>query len=125
MRFLHNFFKFGFLITIVAVEFLATTSKQIAINEVFWDKTNHILAFFVLYVLLNFGFKLKNLSKILILLAYGIQIEIVQSMLPNRFFSLFDIVADCIGIMFGALFCIFITNLITKRVKNGKSKGSF
>lgn len=35
------------------------------------------------------------------LLAFGLQIEIVQYFLPNREFSLLDVVADGVGIVFG------------------------
>ena len=42
-------------------------------------------------------------AKVAILLAYGIQIEIAQSFVPSRYFSLLDIVADGIGIVFGIL----------------------
>ena len=42
-------------------------------------------------------------AKVAILLAYGIQIEVAQSFVPSRYFSLLDIVADGIGIVFGIL----------------------
>ncbi|QCD45181.1 VanZ family membrane protein [Campylobacter mucosalis] len=104
--------KICFFITLFAVEYLATTSKSMAINEVFWDKTNHFLAFSVLYFLLNFAFKLEILTKISLLLVFGIQIEIVQSFLPSREFSLIDIIADFIGIL-GGILAVYVV----KRVK--------
>ncbi|MBE2985042.1 VanZ family protein [Campylobacter sp. RM9344] len=104
-------YKFGFFATLFVVEFLATTSRKITVNELFWDKTNHILAFFVLYVLLNLAFELKFWYKFVLLLAYGIQIELVQSLLPNRFFSLFDVLADSVGITLGAIFTIIFTKI--------------
>ena len=91
-----------FLISIVAIEYLATTSLEIKSIENSWDKANHFVAFFTLYVTLTLGYpKLEVLKKVALLLAFGIQIEIVQYFLPNREFSLLDVVADGVGIVLG------------------------
>ena len=88
-----------FFIFLIAIEYLALTPAQIKLIENSWDKANHFIAFAALYVTLHFGFFRLNLgAKVAILLAYGIQIEIMQSFVPNRYFSLLDIVADGIGI---------------------------
>lgn len=93
-----------FFIFLIAIEYLALTPAQIKLVENSWDKANHFIAFAALYVTLHFGFCRLNLgAKFAILLAYGIQIEIMQSFVPNRYFSLLDIVADGIGIVFGIL----------------------
>ena len=102
-----NLSKFSaafFFIFLIAIEYLALTPAQIKLIENSWDKANHFIAFAALYVTLHFGFCRLNLStKAAILLAYGIQIEIMQSFVPNRYFSLLDVVADGIGIVFGIL----------------------
>ena len=93
-----------FFIFLIAIEYLALTPAQIKLIENSWDKANHFIAFAALYATLHFGFSRLNLgAKVAILLAYGIQIEIVQSFVPGRYFSLLDIVADGIGIVFGIL----------------------
>ena len=93
-----------FFVFLIAIENLALTPAQIKLIENSWDKANHFIAFATLYVTLHFGFCRLNLgAKVAILLAYGIQIEIMQSFVPNRYFSLLDIVADGIGIVFGIL----------------------
>jgi len=80
---------------------LATTSVHIEVIESIWDKANHFSAFFVLYMLLSFAYKKMALHvKVLWLLAFGIQIEIVQSFI-GRDASLLDIFADSIGIAIG------------------------
>jgi VanZ family protein len=91
-----------FLISIVAIEYLATTSLEIKPLENSWDKANHFIAFFTLYVTLSLGYpKLEVVKKVALLLAFGLQIEIVQYFLPNREFSLLDVVADGVGIVLG------------------------
>ena len=97
-------FLISFFICLIAIEFLATTSQEIKPIQNTWDKANHFIAFVTLYVTLSFGYvKLKILTKVLLLLAFGLQIEIVQAFLPNRDLSLLDIFADGVGILLGVL----------------------
>ncbi len=97
-------FVTAFYVCIVAIEYLATTTLEIKPIQNSWDKANHFIAFFTLYVTLSFAYpKLEIVTKVLILLAFGIQIEYVQYFLPNREFSLFDIFADGVGIFMGMM----------------------
>ena len=53
---------------------------------------------------LSFAYpKLDVFKKVTLLLAFGLQIEIVQYFLPNREFSLLDVVADGVGIALGVV----------------------
>ena len=110
-------FKISFFICLLAVEYLATTSRRIEIVESSWDKFNHFLAFGILYGLLNFGWQSRRAAKFYvkfcILLAFGAQIELVQ----NRYFSLLDIVADCVGIALGALICKILIKALNGKVQ--------
>ena len=113
--------KICFFAALLAIDILAFTPKSPAIIENSWDKANHFLAFFVLYILLYLGYEFKILKNLALLLAFGVQIELVQAfLLPNRSFSLLDIVADMIGAAFGV-----IVVEILKRIYYGKSKASF
>ena len=101
-----------FYICIVAIEYLATNTLEIKPIQNSWDKANHFIAFFTLYVTLSFAYpKLEIVKKVLILLAFGIQIECVQYFLPNREFSLLDVVADGIGIFMGMVVVKGLTNI--------------
>ena len=71
----------------------------------------------VLYILLTYAYKyLKIYTKIVILLVFAIQIEIVQYFIPNRTFSLHDIFADSIGIAIG-IFTIFTFRKLIIKIK--------
>ena len=54
-------FKFAFFTCLIVIEFLATTSREVAVNGLFWDKINHAFAFFVLFILANFAFKIRKI----------------------------------------------------------------
>ena len=96
-----NFFRAMFFVSIIAIEFLATTTTvHIEIVENIWDKANHFIAFFTLYILLSFGFlNLSVAKKTIWLLLFGVQIEVVQHFIEGRFFSTLDVFADFIGII--------------------------
>ena len=110
-----NFFRMYLFITIVVIEFLATTTIHIEVVEGMWDKSNHFSAFFVLYILLSYAFlKLSILKKAMLLVAFGLQIEIVQSFIDGRFFSMLDVVADSIGIIIGIVVHLGIQKVLNK-----------
>jgi len=94
----------AFYICIIAIEFLATTTVHIEVVESVWDKANHFVAFFTLYILLTLAYKKLSLKvKVGLLVLFGMQIELVQSFIPERYFSLLDVVADSIGILIGVV----------------------
>lgn len=94
--------KLLFYCALAGIEYLALTPQHIEIVEGFWDKQNHFLAFFVLYVLLSESYtRFSVRKKGFLLVLVGIQIEITQYFIPGRFFSLLDILADSIGIAIG------------------------
>ena len=104
-----------FFVFLIAIEYLALTPAQIKLIENSWDKANHFIAFVALYVTLHFGFCRLNLgAKVAILLGYGFQIEIMQSFVPNRYFSLLDIIADGIGIVFGILLARILGRILDR-----------
>ena len=109
-----NSFRIYLMVTFLVIEFLATTTVHIEVMENVWDKLNHFSAFFVLYILLHFAYKnLSIVTKAGILVAYGLQIEIVQSFIDGRYFSLLDVFADSIGILLG-----ITATLIIKKIFN-------
>jgi VanZ family protein len=97
-------FKTSFFITFGVIEYLALTPQHIEVLDGLWDKQNHFAAFFVLYILLSFGYlQFSIIKKLSLLLLMGFQIEVTQYFIPGRFFSLMDIVADSIGIAIGVV----------------------
>jgi len=90
---------------VIAISYLATTSRHVPAVEDLNDKTSHILAFYVLGLLADFSWPATGFrrAKVLALLGYGLAIEVVQYFLPHRTFSLFDLGADGIGLFLYAL----------------------
>ena len=87
-------------ISLVVITYLATTALEFTVVSSSYDKFNHFVAFFVLALLLDFSFPNFNFNmlKIILLITYGFSLEIIQHFLPHRMFSLFDVVADIVGL---------------------------
>ena len=65
------------------------------------DKLEHFAAFYCLALLLDFAFPRSpyGAGKMLVLAGYGFFIEIVQSQLPYRSFSLWDWLVDIMAVL--------------------------
>lgn len=97
-------FRLGLFSALAVIEYLATTTQSIAIVENMWDKSNHFVAFFVLYLLLaNAYANFSILKNTLLLFIFALQIEVVQHFIEGRYASFADIVADGIGIALGII----------------------
>jgi VanZ family protein len=83
--------------------YMAFTPIPHAITPSMSDKTLHLLAFAYLSAALWWAYPRWGSSYFAtaMLVAYGVCIEAVQALIPNRSASLFDLVADCIGIGIG------------------------
>jgi VanZ family protein len=108
------FLSFGVIYTLfVTFIFLLPASEIPNISISFGDKVAHFLIHGVLsFIWLCYAF-LSNKGRIsvkyvvlvlVICLSYGLLIEVSQKLfLPSRTYDLFDIVANCIGSIFGLL----------------------
>ncbi len=94
-------FRAALLTAMATIMYLATASLNLTVAVNVNDKINHILAFYVLALLLDFSFPEGrfDFSKAATLLGFGFLIESVQYLLPYRTFSLFDLSADAIGLL--------------------------
>ena len=91
--------RFLFFIALVSISYLALAPLDDSPVTTGWDKLNHLLAFAVLVMLLDWGYPRMPLwqYKVPVLLLYACLIEFIQAFIPYREFSLLDIVADTLG----------------------------
>ncbi|VCU71660.1 VanZ like family protein [Pigmentiphaga humi] len=80
---------------------LSLASTSVPLPTTGWDKTNHLLAFSVLTVLVRFAYPGRAWPYLLGLLGYGALIEILQSFTRYRSADWTDIAADAVGILLG------------------------
>jgi len=77
------------------------------------DKIGHILVFFILALLLFKSVDFNRARQMVLLLSYGIGVEIIQHFIPYRSGSVADVIADAAGLL---LFYLLTTNT-TLRLK--------
>ena len=99
-----------FVITILSIK---QVNIESSVNSL--DKALHFLCFSYLTLIAWLSRILnKDLHVYVIVLAYGILIEIVQRFLPYRSFEYLDIFADFVGVVAGLIIIKIIKNLYPK-----------
>ena len=95
------YYKTLFFITVIAVLYFATTANDhLDFDGEYVDKIKHIFAFFTLSLLLNrssstYDARIRNVTALLL---FGIFIEFIQYFIPYRETSVYDVIADLVGI---------------------------
>jgi len=97
----HLFFKIALWMCLFSIIVIAFSPLEHTTLD-HHDKLNHILAFWVLSFLIDFAYPKVSFYKykLISLLVYGCFIEVVQHFLPYRTFSMLDIAADLVGVLF-------------------------
>ncbi len=94
--------RVAFVISVLAIGFLATTDDPYPVPSSSSDKVNHLIAFLELTILTRLSWPgLRAIWFAPALLGFGLGIEIIQAHLPYREFSLADLAADAAGIAIG------------------------
>jgi len=95
-------FKIVFWIALI-VAYTAAILPQDSAPQItgFSDKAHHVFAFVFLGVLLRLGYDIKYWYALLVLLGFGIFIEVSQYFTPTRFADIKDVMADLIGAFIG------------------------
>ena len=104
-------FRIILAISIASIFFLATIELMPSSDNFINDKLLHFGCFVYLTILASLA-KIVNQDFWLyvIVLSYGILIEMVQLYLPYRSFEFLDILADFSGILFTSFFLKFVKN---------------
>ena len=97
--------------SIVLIFFLATAELESSTSNLINHKLLHFSCFAYLTILFSFAkIATQDFWLYVMVLSYGILIEVVQLYLPYRSFEFLDILADVSGILFAGLLMKFIKN---------------
>ena len=108
-------FRFILGISIILISFFSIQEIEVERSVNFGDKLLHFSCFLYLTIITWLSRIInKELWLYVIVLAYGILIEIVQMYIPYRSFEFLDIFADFVGILAGSLFINFYKDLYNK-----------
>ncbi len=94
-----------FFAALSMISYLAVAPLDAVVLSTGWDKLNHLIAFAVLILLLDYAYPRFQFwpGQIVTLLCYGFLLELAQAFIPYREFSLLDLLADALGIAFYGL----------------------
>ncbi len=73
-----------------------------------YDKLKHFLAFFLFVILLRYSWKINFLVSIIITVAFGGFIELIQAFIPYRSCDILDLAADGVGGVLGSFLMLHI-----------------
>ena len=76
------------------------------------DKAHHVFAFIVLGVLFRLAYTINYWYALLLLLGFGILIEVSQYYTPTRFAEVKDVLADMIGALIGLKLSKYLKKVI-------------
>ena len=115
MQIIQLSFRILLAVSISIVTIFSIQAVNIESSVSYLDKVLHFLCFSYLTLITWLSRILKkDLHVYVIVLAYGILIEIVQRFLPYRSFEYLDIFADFVGIIWGLIIIKNIKNLYPK-----------
>jgi len=103
---------------IIIVYFSLQPSMAITAQSRYLDKIFHLLSYLWLAMLLMFYLR-TNRSFLLVpvlLILLGIALEILQSYIPGRFYSVPDMISNSLGVVAGALLGKKIKSLLAKAI---------
>ena len=106
------FIRFIFFLTMLFTSVMSFISIDPSIAKILiQDKLLHVIAFFVIsFLAYASDFKIKRIILFVVLILYGLLIEVIQNSLEYRTFELYDLLSDTIGVIFGYIAWKYLKN---------------
>ncbi|MEA3455520.1 MAG: VanZ family protein [Campylobacterota bacterium] len=100
----HYIVKLLFWLALISSYLLAVLPQEnVPQLTPFNDKGNHFLAFAVLTLLILHAYRVRYFTAFILMMLYGVLIEVSQLFAVNRHGELLDVLADTIGVVIGIL----------------------
>ena len=93
-----------YVIYVLFLTYYSLTPQENIFSENLWDKALHFFAYVFLVILIkNVHIRLSYFSCLLICCNYSFIIECIQYFIPDRSFSILDMLANLLGTVMGAI----------------------
>jgi len=113
--------RISLMFVVVGIAYLSLTPSDTMI--VGNDKLSHFIAYAVLMVnigLLTYLNKKNFVIGIIASLLYGGILEVIQDSIPGRYMSIYDMIANAIGVFIGAILIFFFYHRLVRLLKKAK-----
>jgi VanZ family protein len=116
-------YKAAFVTALSAIYLLAVLPGDSLPGVQLWDKLQHAAAFFLLALLMGRAWPRSSLWRLRLpsLFAYGVMIEMSQSMLSYREASLHDLVANACGLLLYVVLATAVGEFIARFSNRGRA----
>lgn len=114
-----NFFKLALFIALIVMSYLVFSKPTYSQNTIpYFDKIGHMSSFFILTALTYLAFRPHWLFILVVMGAYGIIIEVIQSYIPYRGAEVADVVADLTGVLLFYILHFIYSKTFKKNAEN-------
>ncbi len=105
-----------YIIYVLIITYYSLTPEENIISENIWDKALHFFTYLFLVILIkNVHTRLSYLTCVLICCNYSFIIECIQYFIPDRSFSILDMLANLLGTVMGAIIYYLIIEKCFKK----------
>lgn len=110
-----------YTVVLIYLSLATIDTKVLDADFKYQDKIFHFIAYFVLAIIWNIYVLLRPVKTnvflvFVLMLIFAILLEYVQNKInTKRFFELLDMIANCLGVVFGTLFVFYYRKLTLKK----------
>ena len=105
-----------YIFYVLIITYYSLTPEENIISENVWDKALHFFTYLFLVILIkNVHTRLSYLTCVLICCNYSFIIECIQYFIPDRSFSILDMLANLLGTVMGAIMYYLIIEKCFKK----------
>ncbi len=93
-----------YILYVFIITYFSLTPVQHKISESIWDKASHFIAYLILVILIRIvHVRFNYFTCVITCFSYSFIIECIQYFIPDRCFSILDMLANLLGTVLGAI----------------------
>ena len=105
-----------YVIYVFTITYFSLTPIEHTISKSVWDKASHFIAYLILVILIRMvHVRFNYLTCVIICFSYSFIIECIQYFIPDRSFSILDMLANLLGTVMGAIIYYLIIEKCFKK----------
>ena len=99
-----------YVLYVLIITYFSLTPIEHKISTSIWDKASHFIAYLILVILIRMvHVRFNYLTCVITCFSYSFIIECIQYFIPDRYFSILDMLANLLGTVLGAIIYYLIS----------------
>jgi len=105
-----------YVLYVFIITYFSLTTIEHSISESVWDKASHFIAYLILVILIRIvHVRFNYLTCVITCFSYSFIIECIQYFIPDRCFSILDMLANLLGTILGVIIYYLIIEKCCKK----------